>query len=364
MRGWLNGVCLVILVALMSYSIPSSVQAQGATTDQYYAAAGKLYAAKNYSQAAQYYYAAVKLNPSHAMAYQGLGNCYYALGRKADALTFYKRASALQPNNAQLAQFVQNLQAQVGGGQAAAPGAGMVAASPMAQGAALFQQKQFAASIPYFQLATQQTPNDYRPFYYAGYAYYMTQDGKDAALYFGVANAKQPSASIKAYADRIKASLSSDDQQWVDDQVAKYTQGGTAVAAGGGKKDDVAFGFHIPVGMEYILADPTQIKQYITNANSVSLTGITPNIIPFPELEPFVRLGNFEINLALGYFPVGNLSYTTYDLAQPNQNGGAAPDVWKYTYNTTIITADLGFKILFGDSKVKGYFGLGGGISP
>ena len=129
----------------------------------------------------------------------------------------------------------------------------------------------------------------------------------------------------------------------------------------------MAFGFHLMGGMEDIFADPTQIKQYVAANGGVSLNGVTPNVIALPELEPFVQLGqNFEINMAIGYFPVGNLSYTTYDYNNlsnypdyPN-----SPDVWKYTFNTNIVTVDLGVKFLFGDSKVKGYLGLGGGVSP
>ncbi len=375
MRGMKTWGFIFILAAFLNFWMPASSDAQGASADQYYAAGNQYYSAQNYAQAAQYYYAAVKMNPNNGQAYQGLGNCYYALGRKADALTYYQRAAALQPGNAQLAQFVQNLQAQVGAGGAMA-GAGMpqAQASPnyMSTGYSLFQQRQYAQAIQYFNAAIQQNPNDYRPYYYAGYAYYNTGNARNAALYFAIANVKQPNDSIKAYADRIKASLSSDDQQWVDDQVAKFT--GTAMAGGGGaageKGNDVTVGFHLLGGMEYIFSDPTQIKQYVTASNSVSLNGDTPNVIALPEFEPYVQLGkNFEINLAIGYFPVGNLSYTTYDYSRMDPDGTPPSyptnaDVWQYTYNTSIITADLGFKVIFGDDKVKGYLGLGGGISP
>src|ERR1019366_8308405 len=223
---------------------PSSLWAQAGSAAQYLAAGNQSYTARNYTQAIQYYSVVMKSNPNYAPVYQLIGNCYYALGNKAYALAYYKRASALQPNNTQLAQFVQNLQAQVNVGTAApaaaAPAAAM--ADPLSQGTALFQQKQYAAAIPHFQQATQANPNDYRGYYYAGYAYYMIRDSKNAALYFGVANAKQPNASIKAYADRIKASLSPDDQSWVDDQVSKYSQGGAVAGGSGkGKKNDVAF---------------------------------------------------------------------------------------------------------------------------
>ncbi len=370
MRGWKTGGLFLALLAILALTAPPSAKAQGASTDQYYAYGVQLYNARNYNQALQYFNYSIKLNPGNATAYQAAGNCYYALGNKQYALAYYQRASALEPNNAQLAQFVQNLQAQVNAG--AGMGAAPAAPNYLAQGYALFQQRQYAASIPYFQYAIQQNPSDYRPYYYAGYAYYMNQDPKDAALYFAIANAKQPNASIQAYADRIKASLSPDDQQWVDDQVAKYT--GTAVAGGGtaSKGGGSSFGFHLLGGMEYIFADPSQIKQYVASAYSgtvsqgaVSLAGVTPNIVALPELVPFVQLGqNFEINLAIGYFPVGSLSYTTYDYSQLNPTTGNPPDVWKYTFNTTIVTTDLGLKFLFGDQKVKGYIGLAGGISP
>ncbi len=367
MRGWKMGGLFLASLAVLALTTPPSAKAQGASADQYYAYGLQLYNAQNYNQALQYFNYSIKLNPGNATAYQAAGNCYYAMGNKPYALAYYQRASALQPNNTQLAQFVQGLQAQVNAGA----GGGMAAANPLSQGYALFQQRQYAASIPYFQQAIQQNPNDYRPYYYAGYAYYMNQDPKDAALYFAIANAKQPNASIQAYAERIKASLSPEDQQWVDDQVAKYT--GTAMAGGGaaGKGGGSSFGFHLLGGMEYIFADPSQIKQYVasaysgtSNQGSVSLSGVTPNMVALPELEPFIQLSpNFEINLAIGYFPVGSLSYTTLDYSGTNPNG-ENPDVWKYTFNTTIVTTDLGFKLLFGDSKVKGYLGLAGGISP
>ncbi len=352
---------LGILLALLSLLAASNTPAQGATADQYLAAGNQMYTARNYTQALQYLNAAIKLNPSDPRAYQLAGNCYYGLGNKAYALSYYQRASALQPNNTQLAQFVQNLRAQVGSGTAA--GAAAPAADPLAQGSALFKQRQYAAAIPYFQQATQQNPNDYRGYYYAGYSYYMLRDGKDAALYFGVANAKQPNASIKAYADRIKASLSPEDQQWVDDQVAKYSQGGGAVAGGGKKKKDMAFGINLLGGMDLILSTQTQVEQY--HPASMAITGVAPTQIMAFGIEPYLQFGEmFELDLAFNYIPVGQWYYTTYDYALNNINLAGAPDVWKYTYNMTVITANLGGKILFGGKDVKGYLGLNAGISP
>ncbi len=369
MRGFKTlGSCLVFAILLMM-ALPGPGSAQGASDAQYIAAGNQMYQARNYNQALQYYGAAMKLNPNNASAYQMMGYCYYALGNKQYALAYLQKAYQLNPN-AQLAQAIQSLQGQAGGGAAVSPGNSNAGGSSyLTGGMTLFQRKQYAQAIQYFNAAIQQTPSDYRPYYYAGYSYYMMGNAKNAALYFAIANAKQPNASIKAYADRVKSTLSPDDQQWVDDQTSKYT-GGAYASAGGtaAKPSKVSFGFHLLGGMEYIFSDPSQIKQYVTSAQSVSLNGFTPNMVALPEFEPFVQLGDsFEINLAIGYFPVGNLSYTTYEYGPTyvvNPAAGVGPDVWKYTFNTTIVTADLGIKLLFGDSSVKGYLGLGGGISP
>jgi len=40
------------------------------------------------------------------------------------------------------------------------------------------------------------------------------------------------------------------------------------------------------------------------------------------------------------------------------------PDYYKVNYTTSIFTASLGFKLLFGDPTVKAYFGAGADISP
>lgn len=366
MRGLkISGYVLMGLVVLGSLA-PSLAIAQTASADQYLAYGNKLYTARNYQQAIQYYNYAAKLNPSNAAAYQGMGYCYYALGNKQYALAYCQKALQLNPNNSQLAQFVSGLQAQAGATAPAAGGMGMAAADPLAQGTALFQQKQYSAAIPYFQQASQQNPNDYRPYYYAGYSYYMMGDAKDAALYFQVANAKQPNASIKAYADRIKASLSPADQQWVDDQTAKYTGMAVASTGAGASKNESVFGFRLLGGMDYVFADPTQIISGATAAKRVSLTGVTPNVIALPGIEPFLQLGqNFEINMGISYLPIGNLSYTWNDFRPANgDNNGGTGYGYKFSYDDTGVLIGLGAKILFGDKNVKGYFGIGGDLAP
>jgi tetratricopeptide (TPR) repeat protein len=350
MRGLKIGSLFLAGLTLCVIGLPSFSRAQGTSAAQYYAAGNQLYTARNYAQAAQYYYAATKIDPNYSPAYQGMGNCYYALGRQSDALAFYQRALSLNPSNAQLAQFVQNLQAQLGQVNAIAT------PSAMQQGAALLKQRQYADSVPFFQQAIQDNPNDYRPYYYAGYASAMLQDNKDAALYFGLAYQKRPNYSIQALAYRYKASLTADDQQWVSDQLAKSSQGEMVVE---GSKFEPGFGFDIGGGAYNILSDPTMIVTASKNAGSVSLTGQTPAWSPIISFKPYYQFSeNFAVDLNFSYLPAGNLSYTWY-----NYNGQLY-DNYKYTYQISMVNLGLGLKIGFGSPDAMPYLEIGGDISP
>jgi tetratricopeptide (TPR) repeat protein len=377
MFGIRKGVWRLLALAIFLGS-PLSLKAQAYSAGQYFNAANQLYSSRNYNQAIQYYGAVVKSNPTYAPAYQGIGNCYYALGNKQYALAYYQRAYQISPS-AQLGQFIQSLQAQ-----AASPGAGMGLQAPrpqinpsLAMGIRYFQARQYAAAIPYFQQATRQVPNDYRPFYYLGYSYYMVNQRKYGALYISVADMKQPNRSILAAASRIKSNLSDDDADWVDDQLSKYADA-TGLKPPAFKTKPV-FGFDAGIGMDYLLSNPTQITQYVAGAGSVSLSGVTPSLLPLPTAEFFMQVNpNIELDLSGSYLPVGTLSYTWTDIAPWNDpylpaqfytdpNTGTWPnpaDYYKVNYTTSIFTTSLGFKLLFGDPTVKAYFGAGADVSP
>ena len=373
MFGIRKGVWRLLALAMFLGS-PLSLKAQAYSAGQYFTAANQLYSSRNYNQAIQYYGAVVKSNPTYAPAYQGIGNCYYALGNKPYALAYYQKAYQISPS-AQLGQFIQSLQAQ-----AASSGVGMGLQAPrpqinpsLAMGIRYFQARQYAAAIPYFQQATRQVPNDYRPFYYLGYSYYMVNQRKYGALYISVADMKQPNRSILAAASRIKSNLSDDDADWVDDQLSKYSDA-TGLKPPAFKNKPV-FGFDAGIGMDYLLSNPTQITQYVAMAGSVSLSGVTPSLLPLPTAEFFMQVNpNIELDLSGSYLPVGTLSYTWTETAPwpsndpylPNQFYAASSpyDYYKVNYTTSIFTTSLGFKLLFGDPTVKAYFGAGADVSP
>ncbi len=375
---------LVLCFALLTS--PRPMKAQGATADQYYQYGNRFYQAKDFVNAAKYYQAATQLNPNLVQAHQALGNCLYMQGKKAEALAEYQKTLALNPNNAQLAAYVNNLKAQVGTAPAAAataptgsaPTAGSAALSTgstnaMAQGTALFQQKNYAGAIPYFQQATHDLPNDYRPFYYLAYAQYMTRDFKNAAVNFTLANQKQPNASLKAYADKIKSSLTPEDQQWVDAQVAA---GGSA-GAGGTKvaTQYKKFGIRGLFGIGLYSLKDLNADADFQSAQALKfgygLTGEVPKGNIWVGLEPFFRPAPaFDIAVGLGVYPVGKYSYTASGPQVLPANGFPTPpfpsssDAIRSVMTINADQIGLTLRYFVGKNTSKFFFGLGGAYYP
>lgn len=84
----------------------ASTSAQGPSGTDPMVLAGQYYSAGHYDNAIQQYNVVTAANPNNSKAYQGLGNCYYAKGDKADAVTAYERSLQIDPNNTQLKGFL------------------------------------------------------------------------------------------------------------------------------------------------------------------------------------------------------------------------------------------------------------------
>lgn len=320
---------ILITLSVLGCSLLSS-HALAYTSSDYYNAGLQLYNAKNYQQAAQYFGAAISLDPNNAAALQGQANSYYALGQYQQALDDYQKVQALQPNP-QLAAMIQNLQAKVGpaapaanptlpGSLAAPPAPGAPADDSFAQGVALFQQQQYAQAVPLFQKAVQENPNDSKAYYYLGVAQIQAGDMKDAAVALGLSNKINPNPSVAAYVDRVKSRLSPEDQQWVDNQIASGNAGGSQSASASQPK---AFGVRLEpsiflVSLKDFDADAqtnqAYIKQFQQTDPSDTFNATVPTGYFGGGVEPVMRLGSsFEIGLPLAILPVGTVSETTSD---------------------------------------------------
>ncbi len=195
------------------------------TAVDYYNAGLQLYNAQNYSQAIQYFSAAISLDPNNTSSLQGRANCYYTQGQYSLALADYQKVQSITPSDA-LAQMIQSLQAKVGAGTDTTnlpppnpPGA---AAGPSSfdQGVSLYQQKQYPQAIPFFQQAVQENPGDGKSYYYLGLSQVLSGQSKEACVNLTLSDQKLPNPQVKQYADQLKAQLSPEDQTWMDGQLA------------------------------------------------------------------------------------------------------------------------------------------------
>ena len=101
----MKGLCRLGL--LMVWIVSTVAQAQTAASDLIQA--NHAYAAKDFTKAIAYYQKVAQADPGSASAYQGLGNCHYQLGEKAEALADYEKALGFNPNNSGLTQAIESL---------------------------------------------------------------------------------------------------------------------------------------------------------------------------------------------------------------------------------------------------------------
>lgn len=322
------------VIGLSAFILGSFVSpARAYTAADYYNAGLQLYNAKNYAQAIQYFSAAIQVDPNNVGALQGRANCYYVQGQYQQALDDYQKVQALQPNP-QLASMIQALQAKVGTGTAntqppaAGPAAGPASSlgsdqssaaqtsDSFSQGVALYQQQQYAQAVPLFQKAVQDNPKDSKAYYYLGACQAQTGDMKDAAVALGISNKLNPNPSIQNYVTQLKSRLSDDDQDWVDNQIAKANTGSSP--SGPAK----TFGIRFEPSLVFInLADfnaeaqaGAAYAQYLqTTDPNASYSASVPTGFPNIAMEPVFRLSsNFELGIPIELGLVGNFTESGY----------------------------------------------------
>lgn len=331
--------------------------AYGYTAGDYYGAGLQLYNAKNYSQAIQYFTAALGLEPNNTASLQGRANSYYSLGQYQDALNDYQKVQAIAPSD-QLSQMIQSLQAKVGSvspaaGSSSVPGAPAPGDS-FNQGVALYQQKQYAAAIPDFQKAVQENPNDGNASYYLGASYLGLGDMKNADLNLEISNRKQPNPSVAAYVTQLKSQMTPEDQQWVDAQAAASSN--VSAAGMSSPEKTKSFGIRLePVISLVSLADFDADAQSRLKAAQEAQTESAPNetfTASVPTgffgggLEPVVKLGpSFEIGLPFAILPVGTVSETGQD---NGDFGGNLSDVTTYDISAFSVGLNARYLISLG----------------
>jgi hypothetical protein len=96
-----------LLVSALVLLLPSFLFST--TAEEYYQAALALYKQKDYEQAFRYYEAAAQVDPRHWKAFQSMGHCRYRQDRLGEALHYYEKSLALNPDNAELKRIADSL---------------------------------------------------------------------------------------------------------------------------------------------------------------------------------------------------------------------------------------------------------------
>jgi tetratricopeptide (TPR) repeat protein len=101
-----------------------------------------------------------------------VGNCYYGLGDKANAVKYYRYALNLNPSNASLSAFVSKIDA------------GSQASQPLANAANLYREKKFDDAVSAYQAAIAVDANNAKAYQGLGNAYYAAgEKGKARDAY-------------------------------------------------------------------------------------------------------------------------------------------------------------------------------------
>jgi len=99
----------------------SSTAVLDGSKETYYQAGNSLFLGKNYLLSIPYYQAVIDADPQNWKAYQALAGCEYRLSRMDDAISNYRKSLAINPNNLELQNFVNQLSASSAARSASSP---------------------------------------------------------------------------------------------------------------------------------------------------------------------------------------------------------------------------------------------------
>jgi tetratricopeptide (TPR) repeat protein len=113
----------ILIIALSFLALVP--QARADTAAQAYARGASLEKARQYARAGAEYKTALKLDTRYAWAWRGLGDCYYGLGYRTQAIQSWDRYLAAFPSDAGMKKFVDGLRGSAPSGSQASSDEGV-----------------------------------------------------------------------------------------------------------------------------------------------------------------------------------------------------------------------------------------------
>jgi tetratricopeptide (TPR) repeat protein len=322
---------------LLMFSAGAPVWAQN--IEEFYKAAEQYYSQKDYDRAFDAYQSTANVDPKPYRAYSGMGNCQYALGKKEKALEYYQKSLDLYPSNPQLSQFIQKLKLEL-----ASKG------SLFYKGHTLFGEKKYKEAIPFFQQALLDDAKNMQAYYELGYSQFLIGSKPEAALNLAYYGKKESRTDFEDYANRLKATLTPDDREWMDDQLKNGPPFSSPFRYSGfGVRLETLY---IGSGLKDLADYAASLKSYGETVSqtdsSFTLNATAPSSGFAVELNPFIQASeNIEVGLTFGYMFMGQFN-TNYQ-----SDSGLASGV----INPQVIDGGLSLRVHFMKQK-KGKVGF------
>ena len=185
-------------------ALPGLSRADAAQYDQW---GTQMLQQKKFDEAAKYFTEAIKSNGRDATAYKGLGYAFAYKGDKAKALPYLKYSLQLNPGDASLQSYVNQLGAAGPGTPALAAAPSGEAATAIQYGNTYLQQKNYASAVGWFKKATQAEPQNAKAWQLLGNASFAMGDRSEALSAWDQAIALDPTnSSLISYVAQVKAS--------------------------------------------------------------------------------------------------------------------------------------------------------------
>jgi len=361
-----------------------------------YSKAVSLFNAKDYSSAIPLFQKALKDDPGNAQAYYYLGSCQETAGDPRDEVLNYYISNKLSPD-AGMKAYADKVREKLSPEdqdwvdkqfdtfsnptpQSTAQPAVQTAAPPASSGqdysqaVSLFDAKNYQAALPLFQQVVQDDPNNAKAFYYLGRCQDQVGYTRGAVLSFYTSDQLQPYPALKLYADKLKAKLSPEDQDWVEKHLRNPAAPAllAASASQAAVPNNSHFGIRFSTSLAlFNLADfqsDLAYRQYevqgFKNSDPTGgynlQTGI-PSLDAVLELNPYVSLPpNGELGISFRYWPATSYTYKITASAFPQYFVDSEFDLSSFE---VLLQGRVYFSKKNSD-KVRFYIEPGAGVQP
>ncbi len=196
-------------------------------------------------------------------------------------------------------------------------------------GVSLFHSQNYAAALPLFQQAVQANPADAMAHYYLGSCQETAGDLRGEVLNYCISDKLSSDPGLRAYADKAMDKLSLEDQDWVEQRLAAFSQPPASMPLSLATPAPAAtgrFGVRLSTEMSFFNLSDFQADLDTVNSAVQGYKAANPSYnynlqtaIPFLqaglEVNPYFTDGqDTEWGAALAFWPATSVTYAITDI--------------------------------------------------